>query len=48
MLGLGLGGAGVGVCIKGAVGVGLDGVAGLHAGEHLGLCGRQGSTLQGR
>lgn len=40
-------GAGVGVCIRVAVALGLDEVAGQHAGEHMGLCGQQGSTLQG-
>lgn len=40
-------GARVAVCIRVAVGLGLDKGAGQHAGEHLGLCRQQGSTLQG-
>lgn len=40
-------GAGVGMCVRAAVGFGLDEVAGQHAGEHLGLSRQQGSTLQG-
>jgi len=36
-------GAAVGVCIRVAVGLGVEEVAGQHTGRHLGVCGFKGA-----